>query len=105
MVTGQLQASAALFPSNKHPAFTEKDGGCTPESIRTLEKKIIFSSFRGLNLNSMAVQSATVTVLTELSRPATKMRFVPTTFLVDTRNQIQVNHNLNIKYAEGYGQT
>jgi len=33
------------------------------------------------------------------------MRFVPTTFLVDTRNQIQVNHNLNIKYAEGYGQT
>jgi hypothetical protein len=39
MVTGQLQASAALFPSNEHPAFTEKEGGCAPQSIRTLEKK------------------------------------------------------------------
>jgi hypothetical protein len=84
MVTGQLQASAALFPSNEHPAFTEKEGGCAPQSIRTLEKKRMFSSFRGLNPNSMAFQSAAVTVLIELSCPATKMRLAPTTFHVDT---------------------
>jgi hypothetical protein len=105
MVTGQLQASAALFPGNKHPAFTENEGDCAPQSIRTLQKTRIFSfSFLELNLDSLAVQSANVTILTELSYPATKMKLAPT-FHVDTRNQMQVNNNLKIKYAERYGQT
>ena len=102
---GQLQASAAIFPG-EHPAFTEKEGCCAPQAIRTLEKMRIFSfSFRGLSPGSLAVQYTAVTIPTELSCPATKLRFAPTTFHVDTRNQIQVNHNLKIKYAERYGQT
>jgi len=106
MVTSQLQASAALFPRNEHPPFTEKEGSCAPQSIRTLEKMRIFSfSFRGLSPDSLAAQSAADTIPTELSCPATKMRFAPTTLHVDTRNQIQVNHNLKIKYAERYRQT
>jgi len=106
MVTSQLQVSAALFSGNEHPAFTEKEGGCSPQSIRTLAKIRTFSfSFRGLSPDSLAVQSAAVTLPTELSCPATTIRFAPTTFHVDTRNQIQVNHNLKIKYAERYGQT
>jgi hypothetical protein len=106
MVTGQLKASAALFPGNELPAFTENEGGCSPQLIRTLEKTRIFSfSFRELNPDSLAVQSAAVTIMTELSHPVTKMRFAPTTFHADTRNQMQVNNNVKIKYSERYGQT
>jgi hypothetical protein len=80
---GSASSFSRFIPEQRAPGIHWKGGWLRPAVKQNTWEKRIFS-FRGLNPNSMAVQSAAVTVVTEISCPATKMRFAPTTFHVDT---------------------